>query len=100
MTDQEIPLRITLIDPLVGGTFALQSGRTNLRQTTRSTGAAISFEFTVRARGAGNSFSLLGPFCQGPRTSRFVYVNSGTYAGDRGSRWSRRAKVPLAGITR
>ena len=39
------------------------------------------------------------PFSQGPPSGRFVYVNSGTLAGQKGSCWSRRAKVPLTGIT-
>ena len=43
--------------------------------------------------------SFLGPFTQGPPASRFVYVNSGTLAGESGTPWTRRAKIPLAGIT-
>lgn len=67
----------------------------------RSAGGAVSFDFTVRARTANTPHALnfLGPFTQGPPTARFVYVCSGTYAGDPGSCWSRRAKVPLSEIT-
>ena len=35
----------------------------------------------------------------GPTGGRFIYINSGTYAGHSDSCWSRRAKVPLSGIT-
>ena len=99
--DREIPLRVTVIDPPAGVVFALQRDRAELHQVIRSSGAAISFDFSVRARPAStsNTLNLLGPFTQGTPASRFVYVNSGTYAGDKGSCWSRRAKVPLSGIT-
>lgn len=98
MNEPEIALRITLVDPPADVAFALQRGRDELCQVTRSTGATISFGFTVRVRDA-KSIVLLGPFTQGPPASRFVYVNSGTYAGDKVSCWSRRAKIPLVGIT-
>jgi hypothetical protein len=42
---------------------------------------------------------FLGPFTQGPPTARFVYVTSGQSAGQPGSCWNRRAKIPLGGIT-
>jgi len=43
---------------------------------------------------------LTGEFAQGPARARFVYVNSGTMAGQPGSCWTRRAKIPLYGIER
>lgn len=97
--DREIPLRVTVVDPPAGVVFAVQRGRSELHQPTRATGGPISFDLTVRARATETGVSLLGPFAQGPPADRFVYVNSGTYAGDAGSCWSRRAKVPLAGVT-
>ena len=42
---------------------------------------------------------LLGPFTQGPPAQRFIYICSGTCAGEADSRWTRRAKIPLTGIT-
>jgi hypothetical protein len=42
--------------------------------------------------------ALAGPFVQGPRRQRFVYLDIGTYAGQTDSCWSRRLKVPLDGI--
>lgn len=101
MKEEEIPIRLTVIDPPVGVMFAVQRGRSELHQATPSTGSTISFDFTVRARPTANpnALNLLGPYAQGPPTARFVYVNSGTYAGEPASCWSRRAKVPLSGIT-
>ncbi|MGH9341981.1 MAG: DUF5990 family protein [Acidobacteriota bacterium] len=99
MKDKEVPLRLTVVNPPTDVVFALQRGRSQLYQPTRSSGTSLSFDFTVRVCSTGTSLTLLGPFAQGTPASRFVYVNSGTYAGDAASCWSRRAKVPLTGIT-
>ena len=99
----EVPLRITLVAPPSGVTFCLQRGRDELIDARRSTGADLSFDFTVRVRPASGKDPMvfLGPFTQGPPATRFVYVNSGTMAGESASAtaWTRRAKIPLAGIT-
>jgi len=36
---------------------------------------------------------------QGPTNGRFIYIGIGTLAGQLGSIWSRRLKIPLQGIT-
>ena len=66
-----------------------------------STGNELSFDLTVRASANGGTAAprLLGPFTQGPPDGRFVYVCSGTLAGQPDSRWTRRAKIQLGGIT-
>lgn len=92
----DLSLRLLLVDPPAGVTFALQRGRDDLEQAVRSTGAPITFEFTVRVRETAAGPVLGGPYCQGPQGARFVYVTSGERAGDWGSCWNRRAKVPLA----
>jgi hypothetical protein len=101
-----IPLRITLVGPPDGVTFRVQRGRTNwddpdFLAPTQSTGERISFDFAVRVgpRQTGRPPNFLGEFVQGPTGGRFVYVNSGKLAGQADSRWERRAKIPLAGIT-
>ena len=84
--------------------YALQKGRGNAYetvQTQRSSGQAMIFEFQpiigdVVERGGA---ALGGPFVQGPPDRRFVYIGIGTYAGQVDSRWSRRLKIPLNGIT-
>lgn len=100
MKDREIPLRIVVVGPPANVVFALQRGRSELHQVTRSAGAAISFDFSVRVRAAsaGSGLDWLGPFSQGTPERRFVYLSSGTYAGDGQSCWSRRAKISLMGI--
>jgi uncharacterized protein DUF5990 len=116
--ERELTLRIVLEKPLAGVDFGLQKGRGSeyeTIQTQRLTapGKDLCFEFTIRTkanrapsepgvgllgrRGAAPNF--LGPFVQGPSNERFVYVDIGTYAGQTGTQWSRRLKVPLRGIT-
>jgi len=97
----ELPLRITLIAPPAGVQFCLQRGSDELIGEVESTGADLSFDLSVRVDGklADGSPRFLGPFTQGPPTSRFVYIRCGTSAGQWGSPWTRRAKIPLTGIT-
>lgn len=97
----ELHLRVTLDDPPEGVLFCLQAGKDELLGIVRATGKELSFDLSVRAvyAGKGKAPNFLGPFTQGPPAKRFFYIRSGTSAGDAGSCWSRRAKVPLTGIT-
>jgi hypothetical protein len=96
-----LPLRITVVRPPHGVLFRLQRGRTDLVAPVHTSDDAISFDFTLRLgprRGNGGP-NFLGEFAQGTPANRFIYVNSGTSAGQADSCWDRRAKVALAGIT-
>lgn len=99
--DSELPLRITVVRPPSGVTFCLQRGKGELAPPTQASEEQISFDFTVRIGGnrPDGMPNLLGAFAQGPPASRFVYVNSGTLAGQADSCWTRRAKVPLTSIS-
>ena len=99
--DPEIPLRITLVHPPSGVVFCLQRGRSALASCTEASGEQVSFDFALRVHGDPTQGppNLRGDFAQGPPAARFVYVNSGTLAGQKDSCWTRRAKVPLSGIT-
>jgi len=101
--ERELSLRIVLEQPPAGVDFGLQKGHGNnyeTVQTVRSKTADLNFEFTVRvAQGKDRLPNFLGPFVQGPPRERFVYLDIGTYAGQTGSLWSRRLKVPLRNIT-
>jgi hypothetical protein len=99
-------MRITVLHPPDQVLFRVQRGKTNfenpdLLTPVQSTRQQMTFDFSVRigARAAGKPPNFLGTFVQGPSSARFVYVNSGTLAGQRDSCWSRRAKVHLTGIT-
>jgi len=96
--DVEQPLRIVVLDPPPGVTFALQRGKNEPVPPSRSTPKQLIFDLTVRVRDEDEP-NFHGPFAQGPRGARFVYINSGTYAGQTNTPWSRRAKVHLCDIT-
>ncbi|MEO8433864.1 MAG: DUF5990 family protein [Pyrinomonadaceae bacterium] len=102
--EPELTMRIILEKPLAGVDFGLQKGRGNDYETIqkqRSKGKDLSFEFTVRVKPGRNDDApnFLGPIVQGPTGERFVYIDIGTYAGQSGTGWSRRLKIPLRRIT-
>lgn len=102
--ENEVTLRIVLKQPPAGVDFGVQKGRGSTYetvQTQRSKGKDLEFEIAVKAKGGrkGATPNFLGPFVQGPPSERFLYVDIGTYAGQRNTCWSRRLKIPLSGIT-
>ena len=102
--DLELKFRIVLEKPPAGVDFALQKGKGSdyeIIQKQRSGTRDLIFEFTASAKPGSNGAApnLLGPFVQGPPDSRFIYIGIGAYAGQRGTDWNRRLKVPLTGIT-
>lgn len=78
-----------------------QGGKVDLVSPAHVSQDSQAFDFALRVgeRPDGQP-NFLGPFAQGPPDGRFVYVNSGTLAGQANSCWTRRAKVHLSGITR
>ena len=102
MTSQpELRLRITVVDPVPGVWHRLQSGRTDLIEPVVSTASEASFDFNVRIGEPlpGGRPNFLGPCTQGPPLERFVYICVGKRAGQPGTPWDRRAKIPLGGIS-
>ena len=97
---QEIRLRITVVSPLQGAAMMVQDGKDKLLPPIQSSADAHVFEFLMTVDLSSGSPNFLGRFAQGPKDARFVYVNSGSYAGVSHSCWSRRAKVSLMSITR
>ena len=88
-------IRITLIEPPAGVMFSLQD-RSNVRsQQTLSTGANITFQLEIERDAAGG---VRGKFAMGPPAQRFLYICSGTSAGQTGSCWTRRAKISLMNL--
>ena len=99
----ELTLRIIIEQPPTGVDYALQKGSGSVYETVqkqRSQGQDLIFEFQPSIReGVSDSMAALGgPFVQGPPRQRFVYIDIGTCAGQAGSCWSRRLKIPLEGI--
>ena len=101
--EQELTFRIILEDPPPGVDYGLQKGAGNdyeVVQKQRSKSGDLTFEFTARVKeGKDGQPVLLGPFTHGPTDGRFTYLDIGTYAGQTNTPWSRRLKIPLAGIT-
>lgn len=97
----EIPIRVRVVAPPSGVRFRVQRGRADLDEPTLMSDLEIAFDLTVRVGGARPDGlpNFLGPYAQGPPAGRFLYVNSGTLAGQPDSCWTRRAKVPFRGVT-
>jgi hypothetical protein len=102
--EAEVRLRIVLVAPPAGVDFGVQEGKGSDYVTIhkqRSNDADLTFEFTVTVKDNRDDGlpNFLGPLAQGPVTGRFIYIDIGKCAGQSDSRWERRIKVPLGGIT-
>lgn len=78
----------------------VQRGKDELLPPIAVAGDAIGFEFEITADLSAATPNFLGKYAQGPRDQRFIYVNSGSYAGQPGTCWDRRAKISLMTVTR
>jgi hypothetical protein len=101
--DHELNLRIILQSPPPGVDFALQKGSGNnfeIIQKQRSSVGDLYFECTVKVKADKNEApNFLGPFVQGPKRERFIYIGIGKFAGQLHSLWDRRLKIPLRNIS-
>ena len=99
--DRELPIRVIVIEPPQGVVFAMQCGKDKLLPPSKGSAKSLVFELSVRIaeRETGKAPNVLGPYAQGKPDDRFLYVNSGTMAGQQDSRWTRRAKIKTEGIT-
>jgi len=100
--NQELTLKIVLEDPPAGVDFGLQKGSGNKYETIqiqRSGDKNLEFEFPITVKLNKDGLpNFLGVFVQGPTDQRFVYIDIGTYAGQKDTHWSRRLKIPLTEI--
>lgn len=91
--------RIVLVAPPSGVAFALQRGKNELARVAVSTGADLRLDFGIQVeRMPSGALRFTGEFVQGPAGGKFIYVNSGTLAGQLKSPWTRRAKVSLESL--
>jgi Family of unknown function (DUF5990) len=103
--ESEITLQIILIKPTPDVVFGLQKGSGSNYETVQKqipTFNDLTFTFTIKVKGDRSKDKLpklSGSFVQGSAENRFVYIDIGTYAGQTGTIWSRRLKIPLTGIT-
>jgi hypothetical protein len=95
----QLLLRVILLDPPAGVKFRAQRGRDALAEPVAKAADRIVFEMPIDVADASASPPrLTGEYAQGPAGGRFLYINSGTSAGDPGSPWTRRVKVHLSTI--
>lgn len=99
MEKLEIAMRIRVLDPPADVTMMVQKGRDELLPAAKVNKKVLIFDLSLTVDISTGTPNFLGKFAQGPRGARFLYLNSGTYAGQRDTCWSRRAKIPLTGIT-
>jgi len=103
--ESEITLQIILIKPTPQVVFGLQKGSGSKYETVQKqipVSNDLFFKFTIKVKGDRSKEKLpkfSGSFVQGPAGNQFVYIEIGTYAGQVGTIWSRRLKIPLTGIT-
>jgi Family of unknown function (DUF5990) len=83
--------------------FGIQKGKGSqfeIEQYQLGNGQNLSFECAAQVKKTTNgSMDFSGTSIQGTTQERFIYINIGTSAGQIGSIWTRRLKVPLRGIT-
>jgi hypothetical protein len=103
MMKAQLTVRLILSNPAQGVAYGIQKGRSPRHETIQVEVAKSSdliFEFNIDAAiNKENAWTLQGPFIQGTPKDRFFYIGIGTFAGQMHSPWSRRLKIPLAGIT-
>ena len=102
--ESDLPIRIVLVDPPGGVDFGIQRGggsnyETLFVQQAKRGDVVFDFSLVVADNRKDGLPNFKGPFAQGPPSNRFLYVDVGTYAGQKDTQWSRRMKIPLQGIT-
>lgn len=99
--EHELPIRVTVLRAPPGVTFAMQRGKAELLPASGVNVESFVFDLSVRVREQtrGRSANVLGPYAHGKPTDRFLYLNSGTMAGQADSCWTRRAKIKTGGIS-
>ena len=102
--ESEVHIRLVLVDPPAGVDFGIQRGagtdyESVFVQQRKRGDVSFDFSLTVVDNRKDGLPNFQGPFAQGPPAGRFIYVDVGTYAGQKDTQWSRRMKVPLQGVT-
>ncbi len=100
----DIKLYILLRSPTPGVDFGIQKGggsKYETVQTQRSDGHDIKFSIIIQLKNGLQKIHeprFTGAYIQGKPSGQFIYIDVGEFAGQVGG-WSRRMKIPLAGIT-
>ncbi|HEU4387123.1 MAG TPA: DUF5990 family protein, partial [Blastocatellia bacterium] len=102
--ETDLPIRLVLVDPPAGVDFGIQRGsgarhEALFVQRRKRGDVVFDFSLTVNNSREDGLPNFKGPFAQGPPAGKFLYVDVGTYAGQKDTQWSRRMKIPLQGIS-
>lgn len=101
--DKQVFLKIIIEKPVSGVVYGVQKGKGNNYDTIQKQSSEfddLNFEIPVSVKFDDSGLpAFFGPFVQGPPQQRFVYIDIGTYAGQKDTSWSRRLKIPLTGIS-
>jgi hypothetical protein len=100
----DVPVQLVLVDPPAGVDYGIQKGSGARHETLfvqRRGPGDVCFRFSLKVKDTGKDGlpNFHGPLAQGTPANRFLYVDVGTYAGQKDTPWARRMKVPLQGIT-
>lgn len=98
---RDLMIRVVVRGAPPGVKFAMQRGKSELLEPSRHSEAELVFDVPVRvvAKPGSSAPNVLGPYAQGPASDRFLYLNSGTMAGQADTGWTRRAKIKTAAIS-
>lgn len=100
---QIMKLRIILEKTPNNVGFGIQKGKGTqygIEQYQLGNGQNLPFECVAQVKKTTNgSIDFSGVSIQGTTQERFIYINIGTSAGQIGSVWTRRLKVPLRDLT-
>lgn len=106
MKDDNLRLKLQLIEPPIGFAFCLQNGkgakaeRLDYVEIDTQEECEIEFELEVEVRAGRNrpEPDFFGPLVQGSAGARFFYLCVGNVVADGTPHWAGRVKVPLTGI--
>ena len=102
--ESDVPIQLVLVNPPADVDYGIQKGSGARYETLfvqRRGRGDVCFRFSLKAKDTGKDGlpHFQGPLAQGTPANRFLYVDVGTYAGQKDTPWARRMKVPLQGIT-
>ena len=102
--ERELLLRIIVVNSPMGVLFGLQEGKGGQYRTIQHQEGGndpLRFELAVTIRNNSRSIpDFFGEHVQGGPNERFIYLDIGTYAGQKNTEFSRRLKIPLYTIDR
>jgi hypothetical protein len=98
MPAARLPLRIVVRSPPAGVRFSLQDKTGAPVDAVTADGSDLAFDLVITLTETPAGLRPGGPFVRSDARGRFVYVASGTLAGDAASCWTRRAKIYLGDL--